>query len=193
MRTRVGCNRCHSWRLRHISLFVSTQYVQTVCIMSIAASTHPTRKDRSTTVVDRTVQYGVVKKIALHWIVLFVCNSVALLLWLRLFEQPDLSWQHSFEDCVRRFLPFFLISIALIPAFVLDTLKLTNRFAGPIMRLRTEILNAAEGRPVKRLSFRTNDFWKDVADSFNSMAQRTGLLSDAETTGDETSSSSTNA
>ncbi|CAD75426.1 MAG TPA: hypothetical protein DDX19_23545 [Rhodopirellula baltica] len=184
-----------SWRLRHISLFVSTQFVRTVCIMSIAASTHPTRKDRSTTVVDRTVQYGVVKKIAFHWIVLFVCNSVALLLWLRLFEQPDLSWQHSFEDCVRRFLPFFLISVALIPAFVLDTLKLTNRFAGPIMRLRTEILNAAEGRPVKRLSFRTNDFWKDVADSFNSMAQRTGLLSDAdaEPTGDETSPSSTNA
>ncbi|WP_236618432.1 hypothetical protein [Rhodopirellula europaea] len=163
--------------------------------MSIAATSHSTQKDRSTTVVDRTVQYGVVKKIALHWIVLFVCNSVALLLWLRLFEQPDLSWQHSFEDCVRRFLPFFLISIALIPAFVLDTLKLTNRFAGPIMRLRTEILNAAEGRPVKRLSFRTNDFWKEVADSFNSMAQRTGLLTDpeAEPSGDEAGPSSTNA
>ncbi|WP_233215535.1 hypothetical protein [Rhodopirellula bahusiensis] len=163
--------------------------------MSIAASTQPSRKDRSTTVVDRTVQYGVVRKIAFHWIVLFVCNSIALLLWLRLFEQPDLSWQQSLEDCVRRFLPFFLISLALIPAFVLDTLKLTNRFAGPIMRLRTEILNAAEGRPVTPLKFRTNDFWKDVADSFNSMAQRTGLLTDSEAdaAGSENSSSTTNA
>ncbi|WDQ18571.1 hypothetical protein [Rhodopirellula sp. P2] len=186
--------RLPSRRLRHLDPFVRTQYDLTVCIMSLAATPHPPRQERSTTVVDRTVQYGVVKKIAFHWVIFFVCNSIALLLWLRLFEHPDLSWQHSFEDCVRRFLPFFLISLALIPAFVLDTLKLTNRFAGPIMRLRTEILNAAEGRPVTRLCFRTNDFWRDVADSFNSMAQRTGLLieENAESTDTESSSSSTN-
>lgn len=161
--------------------------------MSIAANTHPPRRERSTTVVDRAVQYGVVKKIAFHWVIFFVCNSVALLLWLRLFEHPDLTWQHSFEDCVRRFMPFFLISLALIPAFVLDTLKLTNRFAGPIMRLRTEITNAAEGRPVTKLSFRTNDFWRDVADSFNRMAQRAGLLADenGQSTDIESSSSTT--
>lgn len=157
----------------------------------VAASSPVTHRDRSTTVVDRTVQYGVVKKIALHWLILFVCNSVALLLWLRLFEQPDLSWQQSFEDCIRRFLPFFLISMALLPAFVLDTLKLTNRFAGPIMRLRTEIVNAAEGRPVQKLTFRNNDFWKDVADSFNRMTQRVGLQTETEPTATDDAPSTT--
>ncbi|MEM6779879.1 MAG: hypothetical protein AAF670_19655 [Planctomycetota bacterium] len=130
---------------------------------------------RVTTVVDRDVQFGVVRKIATHWIALFACNSLALLLWVRLFEQPDLAWKETLADCVRRFLPFLVITACLIPAFVLDTLKLTNRFAGPVSRLRREITHAAEGRPVAKLTFRSNDYWREIADGFNELTRRAGL------------------
>ncbi|MFG0255733.1 MAG: hypothetical protein ACF787_11670 [Rhodopirellula sp. JB053] len=143
--------------------------------MSAEPNNKPTNKKRSQTVIDREVQYGVVWKIAVHWLALFACNSIALVIWVGLFEQPDVSWKQTVGDSFRRFLPFFVITAALIPAFVLDTLKLTNRFAGPVSRLRTEINNAAEGRPVRRLKFRNNDYWREIADGFNALIDRAGL------------------
>lgn len=142
--------------------------------MTTAPEPNLVSSKRSHTVIDREVQYGVVKTVAIHWVALFACNSIALVIWVGLFEQPDLSWKQTLSDSFHRFLPFFIISAVLIPAFVLDTLKLTNRFAGPISRLRAEIENAAEGRPINRLTFRNNDYWHEVADGFNALVERAG-------------------
>ena len=117
--------------------------------------------------VDPDVQLGILRKIAVHWSIFFVCNAVALMIWIRLFEQPDAGWGQTFADTLRRFMPFFIITMALIPAFVWDTLKLTNRFAGPILRLRNALADASEGRAVSPLRFRSNDFWKEIAEEFN--------------------------
>lgn len=124
---------------------------------------------RKQQLVDPTVQLGIVRKIAFHWVVFFVCNAMALMIWIRLFEQPDADWGQTFGDTIRRFMPFFIITMALIPAFVWDTLKLTNRFAGPISRLRGALADASAGRAVSPLQFRTNDFWQEIAENFNSV------------------------
>lgn len=129
-------------------------------------------KRRSRTLVDPEVQGSLLRKIALHWGLLFLANTLGLMIWLRMFEQPEVGWGETFADCLRRFLPFFVITIALIPAFVWDTLRATNRFAGPMMRLRTALADASRGRAVKPLNFRGNDFWQEVADHFNVLIER---------------------
>ncbi|MEM9586675.1 MAG: hypothetical protein AAGA03_05290 [Planctomycetota bacterium] len=128
------------------------------------------RRNRS--LVDREVQGGMLRKLALHWSVLFVCNSMALMIWVRLFEQPDAAWSETFQDVIRRYLPFFIVTMALIPAFVWDTLKLTNRFAGPIMRLRSSLAAVRSGRSVSPLHFRQSDFWQEMAEDFNAIAHK---------------------
>lgn len=127
---------------------------------------------RRKALVDPEVQGGILRKIAIHWIVFFVCNAMALMIWIRLFEQPDADWGQTLSDTIRRFLPFFIITLALIPAFVWDTLKLTNRFAGPILRLRGALSDARAGRAVAPLHFRTNDYWQEIAENFNSVLDR---------------------
>ena len=124
---------------------------------------------RSRALVDPEVQGGVLRKIAIHWILFFICNTLALMIWIRLFEQPDADWGQTFSDTLRRFLPFFVITTALIPAFIWDTLKLTNRFAGPILRLRTALSDASRGLKVEPLHFRTNDYWQEIARNFNAV------------------------
>ena len=52
-------------------------------------------------------------------------------------------------------------------------MKLSNRFAGPVMRLRESINSLAQGEPVKELTFRDNDFWRELSEDFNRIAQRT--------------------
>ena len=132
--------------------------------MSTAA---PAKRNRQW--VDREVQGGVLGKIAVHWVLFFVVNAIALTVWIRMFEQPDVAWGQTFADTVRRFFPFFVISVALLPAFVWDTLKLTNRFAGPMSRMRQGLANARAGKPVSPIKFRDGDFWKDVAEDFNAV------------------------
>jgi len=127
---------------------------------------------RRKALIDPEVQGGVLKKIAVHWILFFICNAIGLTIWIRLFEQPDADWTQTIGDTFRRFLPFFVITMALIPAFVWDTLKLTNRFAGPIHRLRSALADANAGRAVTPLQFRTNDYWKEIAQNFNSVLER---------------------
>jgi hypothetical protein len=129
-----------------------------------------TRRSRS--FVDPEVQGGLLRKIAIHWTLLFIVNAIALVIWVRMFEQPEASWGATFGDCVHRFLPFFIISVIMIPAFIWDTLKITNRFAGPVLRLRGALANAARGRAVEPLQFRNNDFWQEIADDFNSLLKR---------------------
>ena len=131
----------------------------------------PTIK-RTKALVDPEVQGGVLRKIAIHWIVFFFCNTIALVIWIRLFEQPDMPWGKTFVDTMRRFLPFFVITAALIPAFVWDTLKLTNRFAGPITRVRATLEDLKEGKHVEHLKFRGSDFWKQIATDLNAVIDR---------------------
>ena len=131
-----------------------------------------TTTKRRKALVDPEVQGDVLRKIAIHWVLFFICNTIALMIWIRLFEQPDADWGTTFGDTMRRFMPFFIITMALIPAFVWDTLKLTNRFAGPIMRLRASLLEASEGRAVTPLHFRTNDYWREIATNFNALVAR---------------------
>lgn len=143
---------------------------------------HP-RKKRRTTIFDPEVQGSIIRKITMHWIIFFACNVLALLIWVRLFEQPDSSWEQTFSEAVRRFLPFFVVTFVLIPAFIWDTLKLTHRFAGPILRLREALVEAGKGRSVPPLRFRDDDFWQEMASNFN-------LMMEHREAGSETTSSS---
>ena len=130
---------------------------------------------RTKTLVDPEVQGTILRRVAFHWVVFFFCNAIALVIWIRLFEQPDADWGTTFSDTLRRFLPFFIITAALIPAFVWDTLKLSNRFAGPVSRLKGALADAGAGRAVAPLKFRGSDFWQSIAKDFNTVMQRTGL------------------
>jgi nitrogen fixation/metabolism regulation signal transduction histidine kinase len=68
--------------------------------------------------------------------------------------------------------PFLLILAFLLPVFLLDTIKLSHRFAGPICRLRTAMRAVAAGEKPTKLSFRDNDFWPELADEYNAMIEK---------------------
>ena len=50
--------------------------------------------------------------------------------------------------------------VILLPVFLYDTVKLSNRFAGPVIRLRRAMQAISQGNAVEKLQFRENDFWR---------------------------------
>ena len=129
------------------------------------------KQRRSKTFVDPPVQQGLVKRMVLHWVV-FVLAATALTFVVQFFGDPfkpvtwhlsELWWNHA---------PALLALIVLLPMFIIDSIKVSNRFAGPIMRLRTAIADISAGRKSEPLSFREGDFWKSLARDFNNMVSR---------------------
>ena len=52
--------------------------------------------------------------------------------------------------------------VFLLPVFVVDTIKISHRFAGPIFSLRRTMREVAEGKPPRKLKFREGDFWHEL-------------------------------
>ena len=57
-----------------------------------------------------------------------------------------------------------------------DLLKLTNRFAGPVYRVRVTLEHLVRGETIRPVKFRDGDFWCDLAPKLNVLAARLGQL-----------------
>lgn len=58
------------------------------------------------------------------------------------------------------------------------TIFISHRIAGPLYKLKKAMEDVAKGNFDLRISFRQNDHFKDVQDTFNEMVQAVGLKKD---------------
>lgn len=61
--------------------------------------------------------------------------------------------------------------LVLFPAFALDSVRFSNRFVGPISRLRRGLRELAENKTTETIRFRDDDFWAEMADEFNKVVE----------------------
>jgi hypothetical protein len=125
--------------------------------------------------IDSNVQGALARRIILHWLV-FLSVAFLVSFILQVLTNPfrpisehvhDLWWTHG---------PFLLVMLFLLPVFVVDTIKLSHRFAGPIFALRRAVREIAAGQPARKLKFRRRDFWQDLALDYNAMLAQLGAL-----------------
>jgi hypothetical protein len=64
-------------------------------------------------------------------------------------------------------MPLLCVMLLLVPVYVWDVVKLSHRFAGPMLRLRRILNDLADGGRASALKFRPNDFWHETATEFN--------------------------
>jgi len=60
-----------------------------------------------------------------------------------------------------------IISIMVLPIMVRDCLRLSNKFAGPVLRFRRAMQQLADGEQVQPIKLRDGDFWQDLGNDFN--------------------------
>ena len=60
-----------------------------------------------------------------------------------------------------------LASLAVLPIILLDVLRLSHRWVGPVFRLRATLHSLTLGEPVPPIRFRDGDFWQDLARDVN--------------------------
>lgn len=132
-------------------------------------------RNRKQLFVDSKVQGALVIRAVGYWFFCLLTMSLALLVW-RVLTGPARLFYWHFEDMWYWYGPAAVSSLLVLPLVIIDTVRLSNRFAGPLYRLRREFRRLAAGEKVHPVKFRDNDFWQDFANEFNAVAQRIDVL-----------------
>ncbi|MGI9517004.1 MAG: hypothetical protein ACR2NP_08170 [Pirellulaceae bacterium] len=122
--------------------------------------------------VDSRVQGTLVRRILIHWCAFFMVTLMCVSLMQMLLGDPNKTIVERMTSPGSGLVLIGVIMMALFPAFALDTIRFSNRFVGPVARLRKFMRDLNDGERVGALAFRDNDFWSEVADEFNTISQR---------------------
>jgi hypothetical protein len=129
--------------------------------------------------VDRQVQGALLFRIAIYWCfaVLTVC-LVTLCVRAITYSGPSDSFfdYFAFGEFFTQYGVVVLASLALVPIIMLDVIATSNRFVGPLYRMRRSLRALAAGEHVEPIQFREKDYWKDVAGEFNLVADYVARL-----------------
>jgi hypothetical protein len=118
--------------------------------------------------VDGRVQGALTCRVVVYWFLWPV--SIASLLLLSSVGCAALGTSDQLRDMWYFLRLAGLVSLVLMPVIVFDLLRLTNRFAGPMFRLRRVMRDLAAATNVEQIRFRDGDFWPEVAGDFNVIA-----------------------
>lgn len=125
--------------------------------------------------VDKQVQGAIIRRLLVHWLVACLVMSFYLLT----LEMLSRGMQGPFVDHLKsmwqRYSPLFVVVVTLFPVFAYDTVRLSHRFAGPMVSLKRNLRRLAEKQPVAPLRFRQGDFWHELTDDLNRIAENMGL------------------
>jgi hypothetical protein len=126
---------------------------------------------RKRSFVDSAVQGRLVLRIVLYWAVFMFDIAVVVMIW-RLLTSPSQGFNPNLDEMWFQYGPAVLAALLLLPAAMLDIVRFSHRFVGPILRLRRSMRQLARGEHVEPIQFRRGDFWQDLADEFNAVAAR---------------------
>ena len=123
---------------------------------------------RSQLLIDPQVQWPILQRTAFYtaacavyfMVVLFYAESSKI--------NHESPWK-SFCQCVDVIACWAPGITMLVPIITYDILIFTNRFAGPMFRLRREMQRLIDDESDQPIKLRDNDHWMDMADLFNEL------------------------
>lgn len=121
--------------------------------------------------VDSKVQGALAVRVVLYWAVCLLTILLMLLFW-RIVTGPARPVSMHFADMWFFYGPPAVASLLLLPLVIVDIVRLSNRFTGPLLRLRRSMRALARGEHVAPIEFRDGDFWQDFAEEFNQVLAR---------------------
>ena len=128
------------------------------------------RIQRKQNFVDKHVQGALLRRIFVHWLIFFVVVTMSVVMLQAMLGNPAYSLMSRLKHEMGEFVFMGVILLALFPAFMLDTIRFSNRFVGPIARLRRHLRQLGSGE-TDRCQFRENDYWAEMASEFNDVAE----------------------
>ncbi len=120
---------------------------------------------------DPRLQCGLLARTILYWLY-SVCTIFAVsLVWMVFARRPQTPAEWIGEVGLYGG-PVAVGLLLILPLALLDCLRFSRRFAGPMVRFRRALHDLANGDPVDPLELRAGDFWCDLSRDLNRVSQR---------------------
>lgn len=142
-------------------VYARKQQLKRPCIMN--------GKKRSQLMVDPEIQGMLLRRISMFWLCCMLYIIIPCLVGV-MYVEPEKTFLQQLGSVWIRFAPVLVAMLVLLPCGVYDLLKLSNRFVGPMHRLRGELRKLADGQEIQQLHFRSGDFWHDMAATVNKLS-----------------------
>ena len=130
------------------------------------------RKNRKQNWCDSSVQGALLRRVFCHWLIFFVVASLSVVMLQTLLGDPAVPLKERLMNEAGEFVFMAIVLLSLFPAFMLDTIRFSNRFVGPVGRLRRYMNQLGRDGNTEHCNFRDNDFWSEAAAEFNTVADR---------------------
>lgn len=133
------------------------------------------KRTRAIYFIDNEVQTGLLRRLAMYWFasILFITLPLA---FIKMATQPNVFFLDHVADVFYVHWPLLGMLVLFLPMAMNDAIKYSNRFAGPVYRMRTELKKFDLGEPVPRIKLREHDYWHDLAEGINRVTARLNEL-----------------
>jgi hypothetical protein len=128
-------------------------------------------KRRRQFIADRQLQGALLVHTAIYWFYCLFSVTLIAVCWIILTKQPESSTE-LFTQLWLNCGPALLGSVLLLPLVLLDCLRLSSRFAGPMVRMQRMMRELAAGESPPAISLRPGDYWTEFAENMNIVMQR---------------------
>ncbi len=118
--------------------------------------------------IDSKVQGVLLGRVVFYWAlsVLYVALSS---LCFQYYEHPQWTASKHFSTLFAECWPWLPSVILILPLASYDIVRLSNRFAGPIYRLRQQLRDLHKDPNCRPLGFREDDYWPELAVELNAL------------------------
>lgn len=125
--------------------------------------------------IDRHVQGVLVGRVLLYWsgILIYFGLSIGCFHW---WQNPEWTLSEHLGAMLEQVLPCLPTLLLLLPLVIFDIVRLSNRFAGPVYRLRKHLNDLSQDSQVSPLHFRDEDYWQKLAEPINLLQQKILVL-----------------
>jgi hypothetical protein len=128
-------------------------------------------KRRHKLIADRRIQGTLLAHTAIYWFYCLFSVTLIAVCWIIFTKQPESSTE-LFAQLWLNCGPALLGSVLLLPLVLLDCLRLSSRFAGPMVRMQRMMRELAAGETPPAFALRPGDYWTEFAENMNIVMER---------------------
>jgi hypothetical protein len=120
--------------------------------------------------LDPLVQGEVARQCFYYWVGYLSAILLFLSAWISVVDQPQ-SFAGFWQKLMTLGLPTLVGSALLLPLLFIHSARFSNRFSGPMYRIRKTLSALSRGETNEHLELRKDDYWEDLADDVERISQ----------------------
>lgn len=136
-------------------------------------------KRRRQIITDDAVQGELLFRAMVYWFFCLMVIEFLVFGW-ALMTGPARPLPVIVRESVVASAPAVFGSVLLLPLVLVDVLRVSARFVGPVQQVKHTLRQLAAGEPARRVYLRNNDFWQELAHYTNVVADEIERVPDGD-------------